>query len=541
MSELSDKKWITVNEVILKTGISLPTLKEYIKIGILPKPIIRKKINKQKEQKEIYYFPESVIWRIKLVKRLKQKGEPIEKISQQFGDISMIEEMFPEPNETHAAVQKTVVEPVNEESQIKKDDQQQEQPQNDMAIKSNNADQSPTKDKRISLTPEEMSLPAYLLNHNFEVEWINSEAEHLIFNSPIGSISDVKSRNIFKLLFGFETHLSLENWQDVISFHISFLRRHHDVGKINELYQGISESEIAFLKDIYEESEFQIKTPASIAPIQLDLKDGMTEYFKVHSTVFKEGIFFVYVPTNKKSNDIMGYLEKSEDIFNDFPLDHADKPISLCVLSAELQDSEKIGAELLPNEYFKFLSELWGIMGQSVDKFDGIKGTHSGNGVLCYFLEKSGTDPIKNAIRCALDLREKTEKFNRDWRIKRDLQGDLYLNIGITDGKDFFGAIHSFPTFEFRVLGDSVKQAETLSQFGRYGEIWTTKSVVGKMDYGEIGKIRFGVNRKIRGRDQFIPETFLRIMDVMEKEDKEYEKFVWIESLSITQITSHDS
>ena len=75
---------ITSKEIIEKTGISRATLNNYIKMGILPKPIVRRPGPEQKSVKQIGYFPASVLESILKVKLLKQQGNSMEDISQQF-------------------------------------------------------------------------------------------------------------------------------------------------------------------------------------------------------------------------------------------------------------------------------------------------------------------------------------------------------------------------------------------------------------------------------------------------------------------------
>ena len=64
---------ITSKEIIKKTGISRATLNNYIKMGILPKPIVRRPGPEQKGVKQIGYFPITVLERILKVKLLKQQ------------------------------------------------------------------------------------------------------------------------------------------------------------------------------------------------------------------------------------------------------------------------------------------------------------------------------------------------------------------------------------------------------------------------------------------------------------------------------------
>lgn len=76
MADLKDKQFITSKEVLFKTGISRATLNNYIKLGILPKPIVKKAEAKMLGVKHIGYFPDSVIGLIESVKLFKKKVKP---------------------------------------------------------------------------------------------------------------------------------------------------------------------------------------------------------------------------------------------------------------------------------------------------------------------------------------------------------------------------------------------------------------------------------------------------------------------------------
>ena len=83
---MSDSSLITSKDIIEKTGISRATLNNYIKLGILPKPIVRRPGPEEKGVKQIGYFPADVLERILKVKLLKQQGNSMEDIAQMFQD-----------------------------------------------------------------------------------------------------------------------------------------------------------------------------------------------------------------------------------------------------------------------------------------------------------------------------------------------------------------------------------------------------------------------------------------------------------------------
>ncbi|MFO7965437.1 MAG: adenylate/guanylate cyclase domain-containing protein [Desulfobacterales bacterium] len=541
MDDSKTQNMITSKEVLKKTGISRATLNNYIKMGILPKPDVRKAGEDLQGTKHIGYFPESVIWRIDLVKRLKQEGEPMERIARQFGKDSRVVHMFPDRESDVEAAGHIEPDDVAPESMPLK---QTEMPER-IPLKPDKPeirDAAISVDRRdFTLTISDLKIPAYLVNHNFEVEWINPEAEKLIFNRRITDITDIESRNIFKLFFGFEFQSRVANWKDIVSHHMPIDGLAFSRETLSDLYSGISEAEADCLKDIYDadSSRKQQPEPIDCAPLQLFKQDGSVDYFKVYRTVFREGTLFVYAPAEEVGHDLMAYLSKREIVIKDLLKHRMPSLVSLCVLVADLQDSVKISAELLPGEYFSLINGLWESLAGCFDEFNGIYGKHAGDGMLYYFVKKPGNDYLMNAIHCALELRKRMKEFSSRWKIKKNWFEDMYLNIGINEGHEFFGTIRSAPTIEFTALGDSINYAGRLSDFARNGQIWTTKSVIGKLDASQVECLQFGVNRNVRGQTVFTQNTFSRIIDFLEKDDHEYGKFIDIATLPITQIMDY--
>jgi hypothetical protein len=72
---LSDRSMlISSKDILLKTGISRATLNNYIKMGILSKPIVQTPLDGLKGPRKLGYFPSSAIEVIEKLKRLKSQG-----------------------------------------------------------------------------------------------------------------------------------------------------------------------------------------------------------------------------------------------------------------------------------------------------------------------------------------------------------------------------------------------------------------------------------------------------------------------------------
>lgn len=254
------KKLIGSKELLEITGISRATLNNYIKMGIIPKPLVLTPSEGGGRPSRMGYFPRAVLERIEMVKLLKKEGLGIEDIAIKFKKFPL----------TEATVDLTKLEKRAQDTV------------------------SRGTGKELRLTLEDISSPAYLLNYNFELEWINHDAELRLFAQPVSTMNELESRNVFKVLFNWEFHNHVRNWEDLVSFHMSFAKIKFSKAWIEKLYRGISERQVGVLKKIYERVSTPPRRGVNYTNIKLILRDGTTEAYNVYATFFKEGIFFVY-------------------------------------------------------------------------------------------------------------------------------------------------------------------------------------------------------------------------------------------------------
>jgi class 3 adenylate cyclase len=516
MSDAFAKNRAPDQKILPKTSISRQILEECIEKKILPKPILRDSPSDEKSgaKKKNWYFPEGAVKRIETIKSWKDKGYSMEEIAQKFKKESPVLEIFPERRFESA----------------------EPEPEKDLEIPSNMDTPGAISDSPLTLTIDSIDAPAYLINNSFEVEWINANAEEIVFKNNVSAINKLDSRNIFKLLFSWECHQYLRNWEEVIAFHMRFFKGNYHREHVSSLYSGITESEIKFLTEKYDKENSAPKETINSAPLNFILQDGTVISYRVYTMLFREGLFFVYLPSECVDDDIMDFLSHRQKIINDLLSQRMPSLVSLCVLVADLQDSVKISAELMPEEYFELINQLWKTLGASFEKYQGINGKHAGDGMLYYFIQKPGRNYISDAVNCSLEIREKMIQFSSEWKIRKRWRNDLYLNMGINEGQEFFGTIKSAGNIEFTALGDSINYAGRLSDFARYGSIWATKNIISKIDPEDMKKINFGVQRQEHDRKIFIQNSFSRILDMVDEKNLDYSKFRDIATLPIAEI-----
>jgi len=508
----TDENWVTSKQILLKTDISRATLNNYIKAGIIPKPVVKKPAYTQKSTKRIGHFPKAVFERIEIVKRLKQEGRSMDEIAKSFINMPLNDES----TKYNHAVQ----------NPLKKDRTSVSERPN----RSIRAD-----DEVIKVTLENVKSPAYLINRNFEIEWINREAEDQIFKRPIRLMDDSESRNVFKLLFDWEFHSNVRNWEEIVTFHLASLKPIFPKNIISELYEGISKGTVSFLEKIYDDHPTSAENVVNKNHIKFVKQNESVEQYEIYTLFFREGIFFVYIPSDSDNDEIRQLLFNRQRVINELLGQRMPSMFSLCVLVADIQDSVKISAELPPFEYFELINQLWKTLAGSFEKYQGIHGKHSGDGFLYYFIKKPGSNYILDAINCALELRKKMTEFSNEWKMRKKWTNDLYLNIGINEGKEFFGSIRT-SAIEYTALGDTINYAGRLSDLARFGSIWATKNFLNKLSLEELNDIDFGIRRKEHGKDIFVKSTYSRVMDLLDPADKGYIKFMDIVTLSVAEI-----
>ena len=503
---------ITSKDIIDKTGISRATLNNYIKFGLLPRPVVGPPRTGERGVKQIGYFPQEVLSCLEQVRHMKSQGKTMEEI------VARLRRRPPGDQQPFLSVR---------DVEADKSDEQEREP----------AVYSRISDRTLRVTICDIESPAYLINRNFEVEWINQQAEDLVFGKKVRSLVDVESRNIFRLFFERKPDVQADQWKALTGLHLQVLRAGIDTHLLSRLYRGISGQESAILQGLFRTLPKASGLEGfSHLPLALTQSGGCRKGFRVHTMTFREGTFFVYLPDDLVNSELLDLLGRREQVINDLLRRRMPSLVSLCVLVADLQDSVRISAELLPAQYFELINGLWECVGPSFEAHKAIYGKHVGDGMLYYFIDKPGENYIINCINCAIELRENIKRFSRKWRGIKGWDNELHLNTGINEGQEFFGTIHSANTVEFTALGDTINIAARLSEFANNGEIWTTKNLISKLSQEERNQFCFGVPSRMRPGNGFIRDSFTRLSDLLTESNPHYRQLSAIGGLPITEI-----
>jgi class 3 adenylate cyclase/DNA-binding transcriptional MerR regulator len=511
--------WISSLEVIGKTGISRATLNNYIKMGILPRPDVKKPEDSVIRARMLGYFPENVIDIIEQIKILKIHGNTMDDIIHKLKSPGQTKYVSSE------MIEKEI--PVQEDGRPAKTSRQSEGVAPDRVI-------GQTTDQ-LNLTINDIPWPAYLLNNNFEIDWVNGPAEEMIFQQKIRTIKEPTARNIFRLLMRHSQDRQ-QILQEYFEFHLGFLKAGMAKSDLDRLYEGISLNEAETLKTKYDRVETHAKQTVNRYFLKLCDHQGKMISDVAYFMVFREGTLFIHAPVESSPQGIMDLFSCRSKVINDLLRQRMPTLVSFCVLVADLQNSVRICAELPPEEYFELINQIWARVEGCFKQYYGTYGKHTGDGMLYYFLKERDNQYMMNAVSCALEIRENIKKLNMEWKIRRGWFNDLYLNVGINEGQEYFGAIPSAPSVEFTALGDTVNYAGRLSDFSRYGAIWTTKNLMNKLTIEEKSGLRYGIRRMDQDREILVENSFSRVMDMIPQDNVKMNKFMDIATLAVTEV-----
>ena len=184
----------------------------------------------------------------------------------------------------------------------------------------------------------------------------------------------------------------------------------------------------------------------------------------------------------------------------------------VAVLVAGLQHSSSIWSELPAEEYFDLINHIWFTADPIFKRHAGSHGKHPADGMVCYFFPSPAGNYLWNALVAANDMREAMRRISKEWQLRKGWTTELYMNIGIDEGQEWLGTFKSDSNVEFTSMATTINQAARISDFSRFGAIWASKNLLGKLSAAERERLRYGVRRKNSdGQHVFVPFVFSNV------------------------------
>lgn len=506
---------MTSRQLMLRAGISRATLNNYIASGILPKPVLKKSEPGTGRAPRIGHFPLSSLRTIEQVGTLKKQGL-------RMTDIVSEIDRGPEPDAADM-------------------DRTDEERRHDERRNSDRRNGKPGLEslpgEGVHLTLDQVSGPAYLVNGNFEIEWANREAGERVLGTAGAISNDITERNLFSLLLRDGQAHRAVGAEDLLGFHLSIAKNRLSKSVLLTSDTEMSDDEVDTLARLYDETEAAKLGQILHTQVNLGVAGKKDDWFEVYASFFREGIFFAFSPMDAEDDSLMALLARRDIVIRDLLKRRKPYLTPMAVVVADLQSSVKICAELPPEEYFELINEIWGAVEPMLRKYYATHGKHVGDGMVYYFFPQPDSNYVLNAIRCAQEMKAVIADIDRAWKKRKNWNNKLMLNIGLVEGREWFGTYQTPTHIEFTVLGDTINIAGRLSDFAREGSVWVTKNMLGQLTSKERDLLHFGIHRQDRdGEEILVPNTYSRISNLVDLDNPKYEKFRDIAVLPVAEI-----
>jgi adenylate cyclase len=507
---MSKKSMLTSKYLIEKTGISRATLNSYIKLGIVSKPVVSHQGFLAKGALQVGDFPADTLARIETIEQLKQAGYSISEICDQLlNEVAEASISDKTQRAAPARPRSTGAHPV--------------------VLQSNDLSGGDQDGPRVTI--EDLPHPAYMINHNFELIWVNPQARHRLF-ADAELPSNSESRNLLRLLPS-----GCDDWNSLLRFHVALAKGRLSADNFSAACRGLDQVAFAKMQEIYADVIAEAVTPVLAAPVSLLDDARIPTQHTAYASYFREGMLIVLQPETDVSDAIVGVLSRRDELIRSLLRRKLPVLTDLAVMVADLQGSVTICSELPPEEYFELINEIWTTMVPIYRNYHATCGKHVGDGMVYYFFPQPDSNYMANALACAQEVRMAMQKLSKAWQIRKNWFNELYLNTGITEGQEWLGTYQSSTGVEFVVLGDTINQASRVSDVARNGSIWASKNLIGKMQAKDRERVNFGVRRRSPdGREHFVTSSFSLVSSLLEQDGTRLEKMKDIATLAITEI-----
>ncbi len=509
---------ISSKALIDQTGISRATLNNYIQLGILPKPVVQSLSANADEggARVLGFFPSDSLERVQAIQALKSQGYSMTQVAERLAQTDALLEVQELQAEGAGGVRSNI----------------------NASAKMNAVQMSP-KTKilpgELTLSLDNLTHPAYMLNYNFELTWFNEVARKEVFGF-IAPPAKSSERNLIALLSRPEVCLALDERRALVGLLLQLASARIPYEPLAKLVNQHDPELMPLLDQIVFDGGNQEQ---AVNEVEFFQKDSRGEFicYRVYAVYFREGILVVHSPATERGDELMQFLGRRDQVIHSLLGKRLPVMTPLAVLVADLQNSVRICSELPPDEYFALINQIWATMGPILRKFTGTHGKHVGDGVVYYFFPQAESNYLFNAVACADELRHAMRKISSEWQLKKNWLTELQLNIGLHEGQEWLGSFQSANHIEFAVLGNTINQASRLSDFARHGSIWATKDLVSKLSVDERSRIEFGVLRKSQENgDRFVPSTYAQVESIVDLQQDKHEKLRDISQLAVTEI-----
>jgi class 3 adenylate cyclase/DNA-binding transcriptional MerR regulator len=509
-------KMITSKKLIEQTGISRATLNNYIGLGLIIKPEVKRIAVKPGDAlTTIGYFPDWTLDKIKQIQLLKQQGISMNAICQQLSAV----------NTKPCSINDSVKPLDNIAEEVKLIGNQLT---SDEVLEKRGKKIS---EKPLNLTVDKILYPAYMINYECGLIWLNEAAQQLFYaNASIPERSE--DRSIIPTLLDWAENSPSNQKEALFVNHFNAVKHRLNSESLSKNIAALNPSDRKLLENCYE----QASTSENLLIQDTFFNHADIGNQRVVAISFREGVLFTYIPEIEDANQLLNWLSRRDSVIRTLLSQQLPVLTPLAAIVADLQNSVRICSELPPDEYFQLINEIWSTLDPIFRKYYGTYGKHTGDGMVYYFFPQPDQNYLMNAILCACEIRQTMKKITHHWAIKKGWSNQLYMNIGLNEGQEWLGTFKTNTSYELVVLGETMNVCGRLSDFARLGKIWATKNLVSKLTPLERETIDYGVSRLGAEEELFVSKSYAQISTLLDMDDPRHKKLMDISSSVVTEI-----
>lgn len=513
---------ITSKYLLEQTGLSRATLNNYISLGLLPKPLVKRIATEPGANlTTLGYFPDWVVNRIQLIKSLKKQSFSMDAICQKIKSENSTDNY---PIEEITEVSSEYIYDSlagHKNASLEKE--------HDMITSTTSTKISSQESLNVSI--DSIPYPAYMINYECGLVWLNAAAQQSFFMDA--SIPDrAEDRSIIPRLLEWAKNLSETDKEILFKSHFNVVKNRLSKDTLSRTLLSLPQDERLWLESCYDTAEPSKNT--LIQDTTLHYPSNVNK--RIIAISFREGVLFTYVPKDADANQLLEWLSHRDSVIRTLLSQRLPVLTPVAAMVADLQNSVRICSELPPDEYFQLINEIWSTLDPIYREYYGAYGKHTGDGMVYYFFPQPDNNYIMNAILCACKIREKMRIISHNWALKKGWTNQLFMNIGLNEGEEWLGTFKTNTSYELVVLGETINICGRLSDFARYGEIWATKNLVSKLNHAERDSIDYGVARRTLEQEVFVSNSYAQISTLIDKDDLRHIKLLDISSTAVTQI-----
>ncbi len=422
---------IASKELLALTGISRATLNNYIAMGLLPRPEVKRQAPAPGESPAtLGYFPDWATQRVNEIRNLKQLGLSIDAIRSKLSGQTTpsTQAIAPNPPQTEPIIQaaelavpettplfsESITADENNETQnhapaidpqelfeLKYDLNQSinNYKESDLLVSEavketpqrlGNTDTTSAKTAKpqqgLKLTIEQIDYPAYMISYELHLIWLNDHAKAEFFSG--GEIPDrANEGSILPALLNWSAHLPFEEKQQLFAAHFKQVKCRLPEQAFAKTTLLLSENDRTWLHNIYascEPAENKLMNSHSIQHKNADA--GRCQLIAIS---FREGVLMVYLPEDQEACGLLDWLSQRDTVIRLLLNKRLPVLTPLAVMVADLQNSVRICSELPPEEYFELINQIWSMLNPIFRDYYGAYGKHTGDGMVYYFFPQS--------------------------------------------------------------------------------------------------------------------------------------------------------